>query len=133
MGDSESAAFGSLWADLNPLGRAGTVAFALLLLTYVIPWEPIEHLHGWEPVTVHFVSCVVLLMIDVPLAWTVWKRGNKMALLILLAAIVSFVFARLKLEGDHRWRPNTPFMMMWTLVLVNLGVGSKRRPARPGQ
>ena len=130
MGDPEPTWHGSLWADLNPLGRAGIVATVVLLLTFVIPWEPFDSLHGREPVIGHFVICVVLLMIDVPLAWTAWKQGNRMAMLVLVAALLSFAMARIKLEGDRFWRPNTPIMMIWTILLLNLGLGRKRRAAQ---
>lgn len=126
------------------------VLLAIVLLSFLIPWEPIQLFHGRKPVFGHFAACVLLLMIDVPLALALWHRrqsrtmvilllmiplnawhrrtGPPMAVLFLAVAFVTFIAAHFKVTGDRSWSPNTPIMLIWTLLLLLDGLGRKRVP-----
>lgn len=118
----------NLWTDLNLLGRAGVFLLVIVMLSFIIPWEPFRLLHGRTPVLWHFAACVLLLMIDIPLALTVWRRrtARTMAVLFLIGATHSFVAAHFEVTGNGHWRPNTPVMLIWTLALLCNGLGRKR-------
>lgn len=152
---SEPSVCDLLWRGLNPLGRAGLILLVIVVLSFFIPWEPFRLFHGKTPVQWHFAACVLLLMIDVPLALTVWHRRTvrtmavvlfmidiplalkvwnlrtapTMAVLFLAAAIGNFIFAHFKVTGDRSWSPHTPFMLIWTLLLLLDGLGRKPDPA----
>jgi len=129
--------FGYLtWRGLNPVGRAATVLLIIVglwcLLYLILPWEPLSLIQPREPSVAHYVVLVMLMMIDIPLAWTAWKklksdRGRRALVAIFVIFLFFLLFeARLALQRDERWRPQLVPAIMYTLIFVQLGLGRKR-------
>jgi hypothetical protein len=138
---SEPSVRDLLWRGLNPLGRAATILMFLLaawtLLSLILPWEPLKVILTRRSSVGHYVASVVLLMIDVPLAWAAWKtlesdRGRRALVAVFICIMFLMLLeARFALEKGERWHPRTLLMVLYSLLFIQLGLGRKR-PFPPG-
>ena len=141
MAETTTSIRAAFWSELNAVGRIALVLYFSLWFCHFIPGVPFEWLRGREPAVVHYIVCVMLLMMDVPLAWTAWKTlkrlpsGGKtrralvgISLFMILVTVLEGRFALVK--GD-RWLPMTGALLIFTLFLVSMGIGHRRPVAPP--